>query len=205
MSHRARRRHLPLRRPRGLTGPISGEGTSPPTSATFLSSDATTLGAWRGHYGSAGWWIAADATSPNPHLPSWAGAVTDGNPYPFGVGTGSPYALRDAAGTSDIAGCWFTGASGTFDIEVAISDGQPHRLALYALDWHGSHVAGPGDDRRSERIDVIDPATGTVLDSRTLSSFQGVYLSWTIAGHVLLRVTNTASGNNAVVAALFFG
>ena len=33
---------------------------------------------------------------------------------------------------------------------------------------------------RSERVDVVDPSTGTVLDSRTIPSFTGgVYLSWT--------------------------
>ena len=51
---------------------------------------------------------------------------------------------------------------------------QSHLLALYAADWDGY---GGG---RSERIDLIDAGTGTVLDSRTLSTFpNGEYLSGT--------------------------
>jgi hypothetical protein len=51
---------------------------------------------------------------------------------------------------------------------------------------------------------VIDPASGTVLDTRTISSFHnGIYLSWNVSGHVRFRVT-CLSGANAVVSGLFF-
>ena len=70
-------------------------------------------------------------------------------------------------------------------------------MSLYALDWDTTS--------RVERIDVIDPSTGTVLDTRTISSFQnGDYLTWNLKGHVQFRVTSTA-GLNAVVSGLFFG
>ena len=73
-------------------------------------------------------------------------------------------------------------------------------MALYALDYDGY---GGG---RSERIDVLDAATGAVLDSRTLSDFQGgTYLSWTVRGNVILRVVNLNPSSNAVVNGLFLG
>src|SRR5262249_3392296 len=85
----------------------------------------------------------------------------------------------------------------TFTLDVNLTDGQAHRVALYAVDW---------DNRgRSERVDVVDAATGAVLDSRTLSAFSGgKYLVWTLSGHVQLRVTNL-SGVNAGASRLFFG
>src|SRR5207248_1594584 len=81
-------------------------------------------------------------------------------------------------------------------VDVNLTDGQSHRLALYALDW----------DRlgRSERVDVLDASSGAVLDTRTLSSFGGgQYLVWNLSGHVQLRLTNLA-GQNAVLSGLFF-
>ena len=78
-----------------------------------------------------------------------------------------------------------------------ITDGQSHQVALYAVDWDNGG--------RSEMIQVIDTATGKVLDSRTISSFQnGVYLVWNVSGNVTFKVVNT-SNTNAVLSGLFFG
>ena len=55
-------------------------------------------------------------------------------------------------------------------------------------------------------MDVIDDATGTVLNSQTISGFQnGVYLVWNVTGSVTFRITNLASGSNALINGLFFG
>jgi hypothetical protein len=95
-----------------------------------------------------------------------------------------------------IASCWYS-SSGSFSVDINLTDGQAHKISLYALDWD---FAG-----RSERIDVVDPTTGTVLDTRTISSFgSGVYLSWTVKGHVQFRFTGL-SGPNPVISGLFFG
>ena len=51
---------------------------------------------------------------------------------------------------------------------------------------------------------LTNTATGTVLDTRTISSFHnGAYISWNLVGHVQLRVTLLV-GVNAVVSGLFF-
>ena len=70
-------------------------------------------------------------------------------------------------------------------------------MSLYALD---GDLTG-----RAERIDVIDPSTGTVLDTRRISSFtNGEYLTWNLKGHVQFRVTSTGRPN-AVISGIFFG
>src|SRR5262249_29986812 len=93
--------------------------------------------------------------------------------------------------------CWYSGAS--FTIDVNLTDGKTHPIALYALDWDSY---GP----RSERIDVLDAGTGTLVDSRTVSSFVGgQYDVWNVSGHVRFQVTNLVGGRNAVVSGLFFG
>ena len=66
------------------------------------------------------------------------------------------------------------------------------------VDWDGAMT-------RAERIDVVDAATGAVLDSRAVSGFSGgKYLVWTVKGHVRIQVVRTG-GANAVVSAVFFG
>ena len=80
-------------------------------------------------------------------------------------------------------------------MNVNLTDGQIHQVALYFLEWNKKG--------RSERIDVLSSA-GQVVDSRTLSSFNGgEYLVWNIAGNVTFRMTCLA-GTNAVLSGLFF-
>ena len=53
---------------------------------------------------------------------------------------------------------------------------------------------------------MINNATGTVLNSQTLSSFQnGVYLVWNVSGSITIRVTNLNSAADAVISGLFLG
>ena len=99
-----------------------------------------------------------------------------------------------ASGNGRLAACWFS--SGVFTLDVNLTDGGAHQVALYLLNWEAA--------ARSERIDVLDAGTGTVLDTRTVSGFSGgQYLVWTLSGHVTLRVTNLGSPN-AVVSGIFF-
>ena len=84
----------------------------------------------------------------------------------------------------------------TLNIDVNVTDGQLHQVALYVMDWdHGSRV---------QRVDVRELASGTLLDSRTLSGFDnGRYLVWRVTGHVVIQVVHI-NGPNAVVSGLFF-
>jgi hypothetical protein len=96
-------------------------------------------------------------------------------------------------GTGGWASTWFNPT--VFGINLSITDNGTHQVAVYALDWDNSG--------RVETINVIDPQTGTVLDSRTISNFtNGVYLVWNISGSVQISVASTVS--NAVISGVFF-
>jgi hypothetical protein len=76
-----------------------------------------------------------------------------------------------------------------------MSDTATHRISLYAMDEDGN---------RAEEIEVINTATGEVLDTEELSNFSsGTYLTWDVSGSVTFKVTRTA-GSNAVISGLFF-
>jgi subtilisin family serine protease len=163
----------------------------PPTGASFLGANTTTQGAWNTAYGRDGYVIVNDATS----LPSYATVTPVGQSnYTWLSSTTDPRALLRSTGTGRIAATWYSASS--FDIDINISDGQSHDVALYAFDFD--------TNARSQRMDVLDASTGAVLDTRTISSFNaGQYLRWNLYGHVVIRVTRLA-GFNAVVSGVFF-
>jgi hypothetical protein len=52
-------------------------------------------------------------------------------------------------------------------------------------------------------VQLTNAATGTVLDTETVSSFpSGVYPQWAVCGNVLITITRLA-GKNAVLSGLF--
>jgi hypothetical protein len=171
---------------------------SPPSStagpsAQFLRKDALTQGIWRGVYGSDGYSIAQDGAALPPYAQvSLSGA---GN-WVWASSTSDLRALQRANGNGQIAGQWF-GAGTTFTMDVTFIDAKSHPVALYLVDWDSPY--------RAQTVEVIDPATSKVLDSRSVSNFRnGVYLVWQIAGKVRFRLTNTG-GANATVSGIFFG
>jgi hypothetical protein len=111
----------------------------------------------------------------------------------WAAGSTDPRSLAGAAG--GLAACWYS--SSGFSVSVpAAAGGAAQKVSLYLLDWDSNGT-------RAERVDVLDAATGAVLDSQTVTAFQGgKYLTWTVTGAVRLRVTNTGSPN-AVVSGVF--
>jgi hypothetical protein len=166
--------------------------------------DTTTRGNWRATHGNAGYDIAQDSSGTNPNLPSYAEvSITGASNLIWGTNTGNPYALQNAAAYGDIAATWYSSTS--FNINIDLTDGQTHRVALYTTDWDNVVSAyASGQSPRSERFDVINTNTGTLLDSRTLSSFLGSYLVWNLQGNVTIRVINLGSSYNGVVSGIFF-
>ncbi|WP_165073350.1 right-handed parallel beta-helix repeat-containing protein [Paludisphaera rhizosphaerae] len=164
---------------------------SAPASATYAGSDAITQGGWIGAYGADGY----DVAGTSPSLPSYAAVSMSGqSDYTWASSTSDPRALQKADGSDGVAAAWYSGSD--FTIDVDLTDGQTHRVSLYMADWDSSI--------RSQRIDVLDAATGALLDSRTVSSFHdGLYLQWNVSGHVLFRVVRLGAAN-AVVQGLFF-
>ena len=160
--------------------------------AKFLSSDTSTLGNWKGTYGADGYAIANDSQN----RPSYATfAVQNQTNYTWTASPSDPRALQTGAGPGRIAATWYAGT--TFNFDIFITDTNSHQLALYLLDWDNQN--------RAESIQIVDANTNAVLDSRNVSNFSGgMYLIWSIAGHVRVNVTLTG-GVNPVVSGVFFG
>jgi sugar lactone lactonase YvrE len=166
--------------------------TAPPSSAKYDGGDATTQGTWTGKYGGDGYLIANDATKP----PAYATiSLTGDSTYTWAASTTDVRALQTASGaTTRIASTYYSGSS--FTINVNLTDGNAHRLALYLLDWDSTS--------RAETISIVDANSNTVLDTEKYSFLEnGKYAVWNITGHVLIQVTKTG-GSNAVVSGIFF-
>jgi hypothetical protein len=174
-----------------LSGLFFGNATST-TSASFVTTDTTTQGTWKGAYGSDGYNVIADSAS----YPAYATVTPSGQAtYAWATSTTDIRALQKATAADRIAGTWYSANS--FTVDMNFNDGNTHRVSAYFLDWD--------TNSRSERVDVVDPVTGKVLDTRTVSSFHnGTYLVWNFTGHVQIRITKLG-GANAVLSGLFFG
>jgi len=65
-------------------------------------------------------------------------------------------------------------------------------------------IPGLGCSRRIETVNIYDVASGTLLDTRTVTNFtNGQYLVWNITGNVNVQIGFTA-GTNAVVSGNLF-
>jgi hypothetical protein len=166
--------------------------------ASFVTTDTTTQGNWFGTYGADGYDVSQD---PNDNIPSYAQvSFSNQSDYTWASSTSDVRALDRPENLSDrIAGTWYTSGVPSFTIDVNVTDGNTHQVALHALDWDSGN--------RAETIKVRDAGTGTVLDTQTLAAgsfVNGEYLVWNIQGHVHFEVDYNG-GYNAVISGLFFG
>ncbi len=158
--------------------------------ATFVKNDATTQGTWKGHYGADGQIIALDSNSP----PAYAAASFQGAQLFQWAVTGDQRALQEANSTTlRVASAYYGNPS--FSMDLPLTDGQFHQVALYFMDWDGGG--------RSETVTIRDAETQTLLDTRQVTSFAGgQYLVWNLTGHVTIQFTMN-SGANAVLNGVF--
>ena len=161
------------------------------SSALFVQVDTTTKGNWKGIYGTQGYNTVNDSLN----YPTYAQVNVSGYTSPtWTESTTDVRALQKATGADRLAARW--SANSSFTIDLNITDGQYHRVALYSLDWDGNN--------RSQRIDVFDWATNALLDSKAISGFHGgQYLVWDIRGRVKITVTRTGA-KTAVLSGLYF-
>ena len=171
--------------------------TAATPSATFLEQDTKTQGNWIGVYGTDGYEVVNNPSTSNPNsLPTGVTVTPTGATlYTWANPSTATSALEVPGGASRIAATWY--ASTSFTVDVDVTNGQSYNLELYVLDYNGGNA-------RSEKIQLSDAGTGTVLSTETVSNFSnGAYLNWTISGNVLITITKTA-GANAVLSGLFF-
>jgi hypothetical protein len=128
----------------------------------FVGADATTQGTWRGVYGAQGYLLAPnDGSYPYSNIPGYAIVIVNGATIAvWSTSTSDPRAVQKPGASDRVAACWYSG--GAFTIDLGVTDGQTHRIALYFLDWD-SYGAPTG---RVERVDVQDATTGATLDAR---------------------------------------
>ncbi|MCU1337785.1 MAG: alkaline serine protease [Bryobacterales bacterium] len=160
--------------------------------ASFVKTDATTQGTWKGVYGAHGYNVIDDTVS----YPAYVTVAPAGqSDYIWAGSTSDVRALQKALASDRIAATWYT--SGSFTVDLNFNDGAQHQLAVFCLDFDSAGA-------RTQTISILDGVTNAVLNSQNVNSFQnGKYLVWNLTGHVLLRVTNTGS-LNATISGLFF-
>jgi hypothetical protein len=82
-----------------------------------------------------------------------------------------------------------------FVLDVDITDGQTHQVALYMLDWEGGRI---------QSVDVLEAETNKLVGTWTVSNFtQGQYMVWQLSGHVRFRIKRQAR-YNGVFSGIFF-
>ena len=160
--------------------------------ATYLTTDTASQGTWKPNYGADGFNVLGDVSS----YPAYASVTPSGQAYwLWTASTTDPRALQKSSASDRVAATWYSTTN--FTLDMNLSDGKPHQVALYFVDWD---AAG-----RAQTVTILDQATGISLDSRTLASFtNGTYLVWTITGHVTVQI-NRSAGINAVLSGIFFG
>jgi ELWxxDGT repeat protein len=162
-------------------------------SAAFIDADAKTGGTWSGHYGSDGYSISGGGSS----LPAYATLETYNAQYWQWAGQNQADLRAPEVSTNSSArgaACDFSGSS--FTVDLNLTDGQSHQVAFYLLDYDYQG--------RVETIQISNADTGQVLDTRTVSNFEGgKYLVYTLSGHVKITFTN-AGPLNAVMSAILF-
>lgn len=167
-------------------------GAATAAAVAFGRADATTGGTWSGTYGADGYSIFNGSAS----LPSYA-QLTPSNQLAYTwQQPPDSRALQTARGaTTRLAACYF--APSSFSLDVNLTDGLSHTVALYAVNYDFQN--------RAETIQVTDATSGAVLDTRSVANFTGgQWLVWTISGHVKINIIN-AGGLNAVASGIFFG
>lgn len=159
--------------------------------ATFVRADTRTQGNWRGVYGRQGSSVIGDI----PRRPAYVQISTSGKAdYSWAELADDVRELQKAEGIGRVAGVWYSSTS--FSVSLNLVDGKTHRVGLYFLDWDRGE--------RTQKIEIIDATTGTLLDVQTLSGFgEGNYLVWDLKGKIDVRLTRV-SGPNALLSGLFF-
>jgi hypothetical protein len=111
-------------------------------SAAFVKLDETTQGTWQGSYGGDGGVVIADAAN----YPAHAQVTPTGiETYTWEEFTSDVRALERMTAPTRLAATWYGSA---LQIDVNLTDGQPHQVAMYSVDWE--------DGGRAQRVEVRD-------------------------------------------------
>src|SRR5206468_2976008 len=117
--------------------------------ATFLGVDAATQGNWPSKYGGDGYTLDSAPTSLPPDVSvTLIGGLTDLYDVIDAPTTSDPRALKKPVASDRLLASW-TGDFG-FTLDINLTDGQAHQVALYVLDTKSVD--------RQQRLDVLSAA-----------------------------------------------
>ena len=91
------------------------------------------------------------------------GNISGQSEYTWAASTTDVRALQKPAAGDRIASTWYSATN--FAVDLNLTDGNWHQVGIYCVDFDNWS--------RVQRVDILEPSTGNVLDSRTLSAFQG--------------------------------
>jgi hypothetical protein len=175
-----------------ITTPAGPPPVSVNTAASFVRSDWTSSGSWRGRYGLQGGLAIPYGTFA---IPSYVQLSAYQNyPLTWANPTTDPRALAKTTGTDHFATAFYW--TNYVHFYLRFKDTAVHQVSLYFLDF----------DRqgRRQKLEFFDLDTGKLLGTETIADFEnGVYSTWDLRGNVRIRVTALA-GPNCVLNALFF-
>lgn len=171
--------------------PVSVHRLLPRTRLAHVTIDTRTRGNWKGVYGSEGFLIVGDRTNLPPHVS--LSASLDSVAVHAKRST-QKHALKRSRKSGRTA-AFFTSPE-SFTVDVALLDGELHRLALYFVDWDEPF-------ERVQRVEFLDPTSGELLHSQTISNFSaGIYLTQTVRGAIRICITRLG-GPDAVLSGVF--
>jgi hypothetical protein len=166
---------------------------NPTPSPTFFSrTELSTRGNWLPHYGIEGYLLPGALTN----MPAFA-TLNDGGTPVISYLTNSldTNALQQPGGGERFLAGWSSPTN--FTIDLNLTDGQNHQVALYFWDWNN---AG-----RTQTVDVVDAATTNLLDHRSLNGFtNGEWWVWQVDGHVQFQI-GAVAGPDCLLNALMLG
>ncbi|HEY1685969.1 MAG TPA: hypothetical protein VGG19_14485 [Tepidisphaeraceae bacterium] len=155
-----------------VTAPV----TTPANSAVYVRTDSTTLGNWKGVYGTQGEYVPGDSLTD----PSYATLTTNGYVYEWASNSSSSqYVNRASSGR--IGSMLY--AAGTLQIGIDLTDGKTHQVAFYIADQNIYQA-------QSEVVAAYDGKTGALLSTQTINaSTGGKYAVFKVSGNVVFKVT----------------
>jgi hypothetical protein len=154
--------------------------------------NTTRGGSWSGFYGSQGAYVVGESTT----FPSFVtGSLSGGSPVILADSTNNTAAPeRVSDPTSRISA--YEAAQSTESVNLTFTDGDSHQVELYLADLDHK--------KRSEEVQVVDNATGDVLEGTEVSNFtKGTYVVFNLQGSVSLKLT-AISGPSVVYSGIFF-
>lgn len=181
---------------RGLRLPLNWRKPAPVVRSTarFEAKDVQTSGSWLGKFGRYAFWMPGVREGEVQSGFGMQVMMGRGHAWAYWV-RGDQRVLQNPldANASPRATCWFNPEC--VEIRIVPADHTAYRLTLYLLDY--DHAA------RTQKAALLSGQE--ILDEREVSALetgQGVYLSWKVAGPVVIR-TRKIAGANAVISGVF--